>query len=65
MIDPERHEQVRAFLAIQEKEARWWRDACVLYFQTFSKRPIPDGYEPPAHTLEEYMAIQERPVPGL
>ena len=65
MIDPERHEQVRAFLAIQENEARWWRDACVLYFQTFSKRPIPDGYEPPAHTLEEYMAIQERPVPGL
>ena len=49
-IDPERYEQVRAFLAIQEKEARWWRDACVLYFQTFSERPLPEGYEPPEHT---------------
>ncbi len=64
-IDPERYEQVRVFLEIQEREARWWRDACVLYFQTFSKREIPRGYEPPAHTLEHYMAIDERYVPGI
>ncbi len=63
-IDPERAEQVRVFLQIQEREARWWRDACVLYFQSFARRPIPPGYEPPAHTLEHYMAIQERHVPG-
>ena len=56
--------QVRAFLAIQEKEARWWRDACVLYFQTFSGRPIPDGYERPEHDLAHYMAIRKRYVPG-
>jgi alpha-glucuronidase len=56
-IDPERYEETRAFLAIQEKEARWWRDACVLYFQTFSKRPIPPGREPPSGTLEGYMSI--------
>ena len=62
--DPERHEQVRAFLEIQEKEARWWRDASVLYFQTFSKRPTPEDYEPAARTLEEYMAIDTRFVPG-
>ena len=37
-VDAERYEEVRAFLAIQEQEARWWRDASVLYFQTFSKR---------------------------
>jgi alpha-glucuronidase len=64
LVDSERYEQVRAFLEIQEKEARWWRDASVLYFQTFSKRPIPDDYEPPAHTVEEYMAIEKRYVPG-
>jgi alpha-glucuronidase len=63
-IDEERYEQVRVFLQIQEREARWWRDACVLYFRTFARRPLPPGYEPPAHTLEYYMAIDERYVPG-
>ena len=63
-IDAERYEQVRAFLAIQEKEARWWRDACVLYFQTFSGKPIPDTYEQPAHDLAYYVAITKRYVPG-
>jgi alpha-glucuronidase len=64
LIDPERHEQVAAFLAIQEQEARWWRDASVTYFQTFSKRPLPDDYERPGRTLEEYMAVEKRFVPG-
>jgi alpha-glucuronidase len=65
LIDEERYEQVRVFLAIQEHEARWWRDACMLYFQTFSGRPLPPGYEPPEHTLEEYMAINKHAVPGI
>jgi alpha-glucuronidase len=64
-IDAERYEEVRAFLAIQEQEARWWRDASVLYFQTFSKRPIPEGYEPPAHDLEYYMEVTKKYVPGI
>jgi alpha-glucuronidase len=63
-VDAERFEQVRAFLAIQENEARWWRDACVLYFQTFSGKAIPDGYERPAHDLAYYEAIAKRHVPG-
>ena len=64
-VDPERYEQVRAFLEIQEKEARWWRDACVLYFPTFSGRSLPEGYEEPEHSLEHYMAIENRHVPGI
>jgi alpha-glucuronidase len=64
-IDAERYEEVRAFLAIQEKEARWWRDASVLYFQTFSKRPVPDGYEAPEHDLEYYMKLDKKYVPGI
>ena len=64
-VDPERYEQVRAFLAIQEQEARWWRDASVLYFQTFSKRPLPEGYEKPAHDLEYYEAVNNRYAPGI
>jgi alpha-glucuronidase len=63
-VDAERYKETRAFLAIQEREARWWRDACVLYFQTFSKRPLPPGLEPPADTLEHYMAVTSRYVPG-
>jgi alpha-glucuronidase len=63
-VDPERFEETRAFLAIQENEARWWRNASVLYFQTFSQRPIKDACGPPAGTLEQYMAINLRYVPG-
>jgi alpha-glucuronidase len=63
-VDAERYEQVLAFLEIQQQEARWWRDACLLYFQTFSNRPIPEGYERPAHDLDYYMAITKLYVPG-
>lgn len=40
-------------LAIEEHDAIWWRDACVQYFQTFSKQPIPDYCEKPQRTLDE------------
>jgi alpha-glucuronidase len=55
-IDPERHAAIAQKLAIQERDAVWWRDACLLYFQTFAKRPLPAGVEPPANTLSEYKA---------
>jgi alpha-glucuronidase len=55
-IDPTRHGDVAKKLAIQERDAIWWRDACLVYFQTFSKRPLPAGVEKPAHTLAEYKA---------
>jgi alpha-glucuronidase len=64
-IDRDRHDETRAFLAIQEQEAKWWRDASVLYFQTFAKRPIADACGPPANTLEHYMSINPRFVPGI
>jgi len=56
VIDSERHMAVSKKLEIQERDAVWWRDACLLYFQGFSKRPLPSGVEKPAHTLEEYKA---------
>jgi alpha-glucuronidase len=64
-VDAERHEEVAGFLRIQEKEAQWWRDASIAYFQTFSKRPLPQGYAAPAKTLEEYEAISVPYAPGL
>lgn len=58
MVDPQRFRHVEQLLTIQEKEAVWWRNACLLYFQTFSKMPIPDGYEKPDHTLDYYKSLQ-------
>src|SRR3972149_9495595 len=40
-IDEKKFIHVKMLLTRQEKEAVWWRNACVLYFQTFSKQPIP------------------------
>jgi alpha-glucuronidase len=56
-IDDERFYQVKQLLAIQEQEAVWWRNACLLYFQTFSKRPIPGGYEKPDRSLQYYQEL--------
>ncbi|MCB1133954.1 MAG: hypothetical protein KDN05_22740, partial [Verrucomicrobiae bacterium] len=43
-------------LAIQEQDAIRWHDACLLYFQTFSKRPFPDDVEAPRQSLTELKA---------
>lgn len=63
-VDTERFEQVKMFLAIQEHDAVWWRNACLLYFQTFSGMPIPDVYEQPNHTLEYYKSLKFPYAPG-
>jgi alpha-glucuronidase len=64
VVDADRFAETRAFLGIQEKEAKWWRDASVLYFQTFAKRPIADMCGAPERTLDEYISIDLRYVPG-
>lgn len=63
-IDDERFRQVQSFLKIQEKEAIWWRNACLLYFQTFSKMPIPSQYEQPDKSLTYYMQLEFPYAPG-
>ena len=63
-VDAERRQQIAAFLKIQEKEAKWWRDACITYFQTFSQRPIPSGLPPPEHSLDYYKALSFPYAPG-
>jgi alpha-glucuronidase len=64
-IDEKRATHVRSLLRIQEKEACWWRDACVQYFQTFSQLPLPEGCEPPAHSLDYYQELARYYVPGI
>jgi alpha-glucuronidase len=56
-IDAEIFNHVQQMLSIQEKEAIWWRNACVLYFQTFSGFPIPEDLEKPDKTLEYYQDL--------
>ena len=63
-IDEDRLTQVDQLLNIQLKEAIWWRNACLLYFQTFSKMPIPTQYEKPDKTLEYYQNIRILYAPG-
>lgn len=63
-IDAERFEQVSMLLAIQEEEAVLWRDACVAYFQTFSRQPLPAGYPQPAHSLDYYQQLKFYYMPG-
>jgi alpha-glucuronidase len=64
LVDAERYAQVDAFLTIQEQEARWWRDACIAYFRTFSKRALPAGYEEPEHSLDYYKSLKFPFAPG-
>ena len=54
-VDTQRFSEVQRKLRIQARDAEWWRDACLLYFQTFSHRPIPQDMEHPVHNLDEMM----------
>jgi alpha-glucuronidase len=63
-IDTERFTHVQSLLKIQLRDAIEWRNACLLYFQTFSNMPIPVEYEQPDKSLEYYMKIDRKYLPG-
>ncbi|WP_425445630.1 alpha-glucuronidase family glycosyl hydrolase [Xanthomonas pisi] len=63
-IDAQRYRQVSDFLAIQQDEAQWWRDASIAYFQSVSGRDLPAGVVPPAHPLAYYQALTFPYAPG-
>ncbi|WP_373057991.1 alpha-glucuronidase family glycosyl hydrolase [Zunongwangia sp. H14] len=64
-VDEERFEKVSMLLQIQLKEAKWWRDACLLYFQQFSNMEMPDFIPEPEHTLEYYKNLKTPYAPGI
>ncbi|MDA3821517.1 MAG: alpha-glucuronidase, partial [Bacteroidales bacterium] len=64
-VDKQRFVQVKQLLAIQVSEAKWWRNAMLLYFQQFSKQPIPSSYEQPDKTLDQYINQKFYFVPGI
>jgi len=57
-VDKERFQHVKSRLEIQIHDAIWWTDACLLYFQTYSKLPIPADIEPPIYRLEDLKKIK-------
>jgi alpha-glucuronidase len=52
-VDSTRFMEVQRKLRTQEMNAVLWKDACTLYFQQFSKMPIPYELERPVHNLDE------------
>lgn len=64
-VDKERFRSVDMLLDIQAKEAKWWRNACLLYFQKFSKMDIPADLERPDKNLEYYMKLDYPYSPGI
>ena len=63
-VDDERWRLSAANLQVQEREARWWRDASIAYFQSVNARPLPAGSAPPAHDLSWYKARRFPYAPG-
>jgi alpha-glucuronidase len=57
-VDKERFKHVQSRLKIQSRDAVWWKDACLLYFQTFSGLPIPYDIERPVHELDDLMKVR-------
>lgn len=51
-VDAQRFSEVQSKLRRQSRDALVWKDGCLLYFQQFSKRPIPFDIERPVYDLE-------------
>jgi alpha-glucuronidase len=56
-IDAERFDQVQRKLREQCQNAQIWKDGCLLYFQQFSKKPIPYDIERPVYNLDELIRM--------
>ena len=57
-VDRKRWEEVKSKLEIQESDSRWWRDACVQYFQEFSGMEIPSDVSQPERPPERSLLVR-------
>ena len=57
-IDAERFKDVQSRLKIQARDAVWWKDACLLYFQEFSGMRAPYEVERPIHELDDLKQVK-------
>jgi alpha-glucuronidase len=62
-VDKGRFEKTTALLEVQRREAKWWRDACIAYFQSVSGRPLPAGVDPPDYSVGFYKTLSAPPDP--
>jgi alpha-glucuronidase len=51
--DEKRFVHVQSKLRSQCENAEIWKDACILYFQQFSRKPIPSDIEQPVNKLDD------------
>lgn len=56
-VDAQRFSEVQSKLRRHYRDAQIWKDACLLYFQQFSRLPIPYDIERPVNDLEDLMRI--------
>jgi len=56
-VDKQRFTEVQEKLRKQEINSVVWKDACLLYFQQFSRMPIPYELERPVNNLADIIAI--------
>jgi len=56
-VDKQRFTDVQEKLRKQEINSVVWKDACLLYFQQFSRMPIPYELERPVNNLADIIAI--------
>jgi len=52
-VDEQRFTEVQSKLRRHCRDAQIWKDGCLLYFQQFSRRPIPFEIERPIYDLNE------------
>jgi alpha-glucuronidase len=55
-VDDERFDAVTAYLATEKREAVYWRDAGMAYFESYSHRPYAKGYAP-KYPLDYYKGL--------
>jgi alpha-glucuronidase len=63
-IDARRFREVDDCLAVQVREAGWWRDACIAYFRSVNGLAMPKGTRAPPLSLEEYRTRRFPYAPG-
>ncbi|WP_320113626.1 alpha-glucuronidase [Draconibacterium orientale] len=61
-VDAERFAAIQHKLTKHSLDAQEWKDACLLYFQQFSKQPIPYELERPLYNLDELLERDEQRV---
>lgn len=56
-ISPSIYADVKERMGVQQRDARWWHDACLLYFQDINGLPFPEDAMPIEYSLDSLKAV--------